>query len=313
MAATLTLDADKYKVAPGENVTFTVVYENTIPSYLQDITLYFGDGDSFTWVIMQPAQYYSVSTTHSYKSEGAYEAKAIARYADAENPGGTYVWSNSVTITVAVPVPEVPITPPTPVTPIPVRPEPPVTVVEPWEPEEPPRRVVLPPPTEPPPIDWRSGPLPPDVVPPPRTRDTDIFTLRAFAAKWGDQITRYALNVPLDAGEIVDELEEPYKTLWAKLTAHKADIVFERKGIIYVAEIKPRLSRGAIGEAITAHELFKRLHKPQKETRAAVICLTAHPVLVQAAGWLGVLVFVVEQVDTGQPAGLYRPLGRERA
>jgi len=154
--------------------------------------------------------------------------------------------------------------------------------------------------------------LPPDVVPPPRTRDTDIFTLRAFAEKWGDQVTRYALNVPLDSGEIVDDLEEPYRTLWSKLTAHKADLVFERKGIIYVAEIKPRLSRGAIGEAITAHELFKRLHKPKQETRAAVICLTAHPILVQTAGWLGVLVFVVEQVDTGQPAGLYRPLGRER-
>jgi len=312
MAATLTLDADKYKATPDESVTFTVVYENTIPSYLQDITLYFGDGDSFTWMIMQPAQYYSVSTTHSYKSEGAYEAKAIARYADAENPGGTYVWSNSVTITVAVPVPEVPITPPTPVTPTPIRPEEPPTVVEPWEPEKPPEPITLPPPTEPPPIDWRPGPLPPDVVPPPRTRDTDIFTLRAFAAKWGDQITRYALNVPLDSGEIVDDLEEPYRTLWAKLTAHKADLVFERKGIIYVAEIKPRLSRGAIGEAITAHELFKRLHKPKQETRAAVICLTAHPILVQTAGWLGVLVFVVEQVDTGQPAGLYRPLGRER-
>ena len=312
MAATLTLDADKYKAAPDESVTFTVVYENTIPSYLQNITLYFGDGDSFTWTIMQPAQYYSVSTAHSYKAEGAYEAKAIARYADAENPGGTYVWSNSVTIVVAVPVPEVPITPPTPVTPTPIRPEPPVTIFEPWEPEKPPEPITLPPPTQPPPVDWQPGPLPPDVVPPPRTRDTDIFTLRAFAAKWGDQITRYAINVPLDSGEIVDDLEEPYRTLWAKLTAHKADLVFERKGIIYVAEIKPRLSRGAIGEAITAHELFKRLHKPRQETMAAVICLTAHPILVQTAGWLGVLVFVVEQVDTGQPAGLYRPLGRER-
>jgi len=178
-------------------------------------------------------------------------------------------------------------------------------------PDERPRPIDLPPPVEPPePIDWRPGPLPPDVTPPPRTRETDIFTLRQFAAKWGHQIDRYALNVPLDGGEIVEDLPEPYRSFWQRLTTHKADIVFERKGIVYVAEIKPRLSRGAIGEAITAHELFKRLYRFPLETRAAVICQTAHPTLIQTASWLDCLVFVTEQVDTGQPAGLYKRIGR---
>jgi len=311
--ATLTLSADKTKVAPNEIVTFTVVYQSDIPSYLSSVTLYFGDGESFTWAVGQPAQYWKNSVAHSYSSEGVYTARAIALYADANNPGGTYVWSNEwgIICVVEAPIPGPPPYSP-PSFPTPIRPEPPVVIFEPWEPDMPPRTVDLPPPSEPPPIDWHSGPLPVDIVPPPRTRDTDIFTLRAFAEKWGDQITRYALNVSLDGGEVVADLDEPYRTLWSKLTTHKADIVFERKGILYVAEIKPRLSRGAIGEAITAHELFKRLHKPQLETRAAVICLTAHPILVQTAGWLGVLVFVVEQVDTGQPAGLYYLHGKER-
>jgi hypothetical protein len=310
--ADLYLTADKTTVEPNESVLFTVTFTSPYEVILLFVRLHFGDGTWQDWQVGEVVTYWSVMATKSYSSEGIYGAYAECEYADPVDLVSYIIASNVVYITVRAKVPEFPVTPPTPVTPTPVRPEEPPTVVEPWEPEEPPLRVVLPPPTEPPPIDWRPGPLPPDVVPPPRTRDTDIFTLRAFAAKWGDQITRYALNVPLDSGEIVDDLEEPYRTLWAKLTAHKADLVFERKGIIYVAEIKPRLSRGAIGEAITAHELFKRLHKPRQETRAAVICLTAHPILVQTAGWLGVLVFVVEQVDTGQPAGLYRPLGRER-
>jgi len=226
-------------------------------------------------------------------------------------PLGNTVHTQTHTFYPPPPSAEVAPTPPPPVV-IPPPVGPPIDVVlEP--PKEPPRRITLPPPVEPPPVDWRPGPLPPDITPPPRTRETDIFTLRAFAAKWGDQVDRYALNVPLDGGEVVAELEEPYRSFWQRLTMHKADIVFERKGVIYVAEIKPRLSRGAIGEAITAHELFKLLHKPRMETRAAVIVLTAHPTLVQTASWLDVLVFVCEQVDTGQPAGLYSPVGRRRS
>jgi hypothetical protein len=211
---------------------------------------------------------------------------------------------------VVPPPPSVP--PPQPPPPVVIPPPkgPPIdVVVEP--PDERPRPIDLPPPVPPePPIDWRPGPLPPDVTPPPRTRETDIFTLRQFAAKWGHQIDRYALNVPLDGGEVVEDLPEPYRSFWQRLTTHKADIVFERKGIVYVAEIKPRLSRGAIGEAITAHELFKRLYRFPLETRAAVICQTAHPTLIQTASWLDCLVFVTEQVDTGQPAGLYKRIGR---
>ena len=207
------------------------------------------------------------------------------------------------------PPPQPPPQPPPPVVIPPPKGPPTDVVLEP--PDERPRPVVLPPPVQPPePIDWRPGPLPPDIVPPPRTRETDIWTLRQFAAKWGHQVDRYALNVPLDGGEVVEDLPEPYRSFWQRLTTHKADIVFERKGIVYVAEIKPRLSRGAIGEAITAHELFKRLYRFPQETRAAVICQTAHPTLIQTASWLDVLVYVTEQVDTGQPAGLYRRIGR---
>jgi len=122
-------------------------------------------------------------------------------------------------------------------------------------------------------------------------------TFRRFLERWGHQLDWVSVNVPLDGGEYVQDLEEPWRSLWARLTQHKADVVFERKGVIYVAEIKPRLSRGAIGEALLAWLMYNRIYKPTKPTKAAVICMTASPLLLQPAGWAGVLVFVTDAID----------------
>jgi hypothetical protein len=310
---TFTLQVDKVVAQPNEPINFIITWQSSYPYYVHFVQLYFGDGAIQQWVIDPPATSWGVMTQHAYASEGQYLTYAEAEVLDVDLYVAHITRSNEIWLQILVPapVPPPPTLPPPP-TPTPVGPPvgPPVVIIlEP--PDETPRPVVLPPPVEPPgPIDWRPGPLPPDVTPPPRTRETDVFTLRQFAAKWGHQVDRYALNVPLDGGEVVEDLPEPYRSFWQRLTTHKADIVFERRGIVYVAEIKPRLSRGAIGEAITAHELFKRLYRFPQETRAAVICQTAHPTLIQTAGWLDVLVYVTEQVDTGQPAGLYRRIGR---
>lgn len=310
---TFTLQVDRVVAPPNEPVNFTIIWQSSHPYYVHFVQLYFGDGDIQQWVIDPPATSWGAMTQHAYASEGQYPTYAEAEVLDVDSHVAYITRSNEIWLQIFVPAPiPPPPTLPPPPRPVPVGPPegPPIDVIlEP--PDETPRPITLPPPVPPePPIDWRPGPLPPDVVPPPRTRDTDIFTLRQFAAKWGHQVDRYALNVPLDGGEVVEDLPEPYRSFWQRLTTHKADIVFERRGIVYVAEIKPRLSRGAIGEAITAHELFKRLYRFPQETHAAVICQTAHPTLIQTASWLDCLVFVTEQVDTGQPAGLYRGIGR---
>jgi len=118
-----------------------------------------------------------------------------------------------------------------------------------------------------------------------------------FLAKWGHQIEEYAVNVPLDSGLWVEQLEEPWRSLWAKLTEHKADLVFKRKGQLYVAEVKPRLSRGAIGEALVASQMYEFIYKPKQKPNPAVICMTASPILLQMAAHNGVLVFVTDFVD----------------
>ena len=81
------------------------------------------------------------------------------------------------------------------------------------------------------------------------------------------------------------------------MTEHKADLVFKRKGQLYVAEVKPRLSRGAIGEALVAAQMYEMIYKPPQKPQPAVVCMTASPILLQMAAHNGVLVFVTDSID----------------
>ena len=173
--------------------------------------------------------------------------------------------------------------------------EPPVEVQPPDEPPKP-----LPPYQPPKPPDHPPfQPPPPIPERPPRfsPRETDTQTFLRFLERWGHQIDEYTINVPLDAGLWVEQLEEPWRSLWAKLTEHKADLVFKRKGQLYVAEVKPRLSRGAIGEALIAAQMYEMIYKPAQKPQPAVICMTASPILLQMAAHNGVLVFVTDSID----------------
>jgi len=89
------------------------------------------------------------------------------------------------------------------------------------------------------------------------------------------------------------------------LTHHRIDVVFSRKGSIYVAEIKPRLSIAAIGTAIVARTMFMRRYDVSRfeAVKAAVISQVGSPILIQAAATHRVVVFLTKGVD-----GLYEPV-----
>jgi hypothetical protein len=294
--ATLTLYADKAKAAPNETVLFTVVYDSDIPSYLSSIELFFGDGGSFRWVIELPTQHYEVYIGHEYESDGYYEAKAIAIYADRNNPGGTYVWSNPVFILVFVeaPTPPPPVLPPPP-TPIPIEPPEGPPIERPLEPkpEEPPFQ----PPDRPPPTFG-----PPDRQPPPRLTN-DYLTWNAFVAKYGDRIKRWALEVPLDYGDLPPDPNAPpqYKAMWQRLTGHKADAFIDFGHVIYVAEVKPRLTLAALGQAYFGWQLAVKRYRFDKPVKPCVICSTAPHTLLPIAAQNGITVFVLEGITGGQP------------
>lgn len=191
-------------------------------------------------------------------------------------PGGA-LWDREMFTVLLVP----PIPPPPPPPPLPPKPV------------EPPPKPPEPPPSE-----------PPDAEPPPPCGDLDRETYREFRQNWGHQIDKVWFEVPLDDGVDVPDLDEPWRSVWKKLTQHRIDVVFERKGTLYVAEIKPRLSLAAIGTAIVARTMFRQKYQDwgYKVVRPAVICQYASPTLVQAAATHRVVIFVTKGID-----GIYEP------
>lgn len=170
----------------------------------------------------------------------------------------------------------------------------------------------IPPPTPPPPRPIPEKPEPPieeplepEPEPPPPCGDLDAQTFREFWRQWGHQVDKLAFEVPLDDGVDVPDLPEPWRSVWRKLTHHRIDVVFSRKGSIYVAEIKPRLSIAAIGTAIVARTMFMRRYDVSRyeSVKAAVISQVGSPTLIQAAATHRVVVFLTKGVD-----GLYEPV-----
>lgn len=185
---------------------------------------------------------------------------------------------------------------------------PPSPGVPPPVPPVPPPPPITPPPPPPAPItkvslELQRGPVRPPVrgVHPPRP---DRRTLAMFLSKWGDEITEWAYEVPLDEGMDVEGLEEPWRSVWMQLTRHRIDFVFVRRGVLYVSEIKPRLSLTAIGQAIVAATMVSQRYQTDNfvDLRPAVICDTGSPLLLQAAASHRVVVYLTVGLD-----GMYQP------
>ena len=178
----------------------------------------------------------------------------------------------------------------------------PPVVPSPPPPSPPPPEPPSPPPIGPPPPLVEPPPLP---EPPPPCGDLDRQTFREFWRLWGHRIDKLAFEVPLDEGVDVPDLPSPWREVWKQLTHHRIDVVFSRKGVLYVAEIKPRLSLAAIGTAIVARTMFLRRYDTRSfaAVRSAVISQFGSPLLIQAAATHGVVVFLTKGID-----GLYEPV-----
>ncbi len=199
--------------------------------------------------------------------------------------------------------------PPPPPQPVVIEEPPKPVIVEPLVPDEPPWEPWPPRPIEPPPGPWR----PPDGVPPyrppvgeplkpirppgPRLA-LDAAIWNRFIQRYGDRIQRWALNVPLDYGDLPPGAEphDKYAQLWARLTQHKADCFVDFGQVIYVCEIKPRLTLSALGQAFFGWQLALKRYRFDKVVRPAVICETAPRSLLAIAGQNSITVFVLETI-----------------
>lgn len=179
------------------------------------------------------------------------------------------------------------------------------------EPPPTPPPEVVPPPVSPPPPFRPPKPEPPITEPPdkpeppPPCGDLDAETFREFWTLWGAGVDKLGFEVPLDDGVDVPDLPEPWRSVWKHLTHHRIDVVFSRKGVLYVAEIKPRLSLAAIGTAIVARTMVMQRYDISafSAVKAAVISQYGSPTLIQAAATHRVVIFLTKGID-----GLYEPV-----
>jgi len=131
----------------------------------------------------------------------------------------------------------------------------------------------------------------------------DYLTWNAFIARYGDRIQRWALEVPLDEGDFPPDPNAPeqYKRMWQRLTGHKADAFIDFGRVIYVAEIKPRLTLAALGQAFFGYQLAVKRYRFDKPVKPCVICMTAPHTLLPIAAQNGITVFVLEGITGEKP------------
>ncbi len=298
MAITLSVTPTTIKL--GEKVTATVVWDYTdVCLAVQRVTIFWGDGT--TDYIQDPIPCAGQQIwEHIYALGGQYDVFADIIFFDLV---GTSVVdsSNHVIVTVTVPQPPSAQPAPLPPTPTPIKPPEGPPITRPLLPTEPPPLLPPPPPILPdvPP----RGPIRPDVPirQPPMGRlyaSGDNIVWNKFVNKWGDRVGRWALQVPLDTGLDREDLEEPWRSMVAKLTTHKADFVIEWGRIFYIGEIKPRGSIAGLGSALIQWQMAIKRYKFDKMTRPALICETISPILLPIAAQNGIVVFVTDGLDT---------------
>jgi hypothetical protein len=130
----------------------------------------------------------------------------------------------------------------------------------------------------------------------------DYLTWNLFVDRYFDRIKRWALEVPLDWGDLPPDPNAPenYKRMWQRLTCHKADAFIDFGHVIYVAEIKPRLTLAALGQAYFGWQLAVKRYRFDKPVKPCVICSTAPHSLLPIASQNGITVFVLEGITGGQ-------------
>lgn len=112
----------------------------------------------------------------------------------------------------------------------------------------------------------------------PHMSPLDIPVWETFLKEQGNLFTAFDYDVRvgtgIDPGPSYDDATRRDAIL---LTQKRIDAVGFREGEIWVIEVKPQASIGALGQLITYTELFIAYKKPDLPVRSIVVCNTVDP------------------------------------
>lgn len=135
-------------------------------------------------------------------------------------------------------------------------------------------------------LDWRGNP--------PHMLKPDIPTWYKFLKIYGKVFVNLYYDVALGGPYLSEkEREDPLKRGWAALLAKRIDALGETENEVWIIEVATELGQRALGQVNAYRALWLRDPKIMKLERLVLVGSTIDPDLLDAAGIMGLTVYLV--------------------
>lgn len=109
-----------------------------------------------------------------------------------------------------------------------------------------------------------------------RLRSEDVGVWEAFIDKFPGKLWLMDYDVKVGLGrEPLEDIPPELHKDWRDLTRKRIDAVAWGKVNIFIIELKPRASLGAIGQVLGYSELWVNLHDAGRRVRPMIICYSS--------------------------------------
>lgn len=135
-------------------------------------------------------------------------------------------------------------------------------------------------------LDWRGNP--------PHMLKQDVPVWYRFLIKWGSDIINLYYDCLL-GGPVLspEEKKDPILFAWRAMNAKRADAIAELENEVWIIEVAPDPGVRIIGQLQTYRALWLRDPKIIKIERMVLVCERHNTDLFDAAGMLGILIYLV--------------------
>ena len=135
-------------------------------------------------------------------------------------------------------------------------------------------------------LDWRGSP--------PYMLDSDIPVWYRFLEKYGAPFLNLYHQVRVGGPFLTpEETQDPFKRDWQYLLQKRIDALVELENEVWIIEVNSEAGQRSIGQLMTYQTLWLRDPKIMKPISLILVAETMDSDLIDAAGSLGVQIFLV--------------------
>jgi len=131
-----------------------------------------------------------------------------------------------------------------------------------------------------------------------RLSPEDSLVWSAFLDRWPNEVTRAAFDVPIGPGLAAPlGASDAEQRMYAGLSRQRMDVVFEWRGRLFSAEVKPRIGLEALGQAFFGTVLLYDSYPAMQMAEPAVICYDLQAGLMPLLSEHGIVLHQVDPSD----------------